>query len=251
MTTYAPARPGMRRIPVNPKIRARRVAVIREQGRRRLRRLLVIVGLLATVGALTGAVLSPLLAVNDVAVSGVSGPHAEEVRAALRGDVGEPLLLVDTGAAVTAVEALPWVDRASVDRQLPGTLRVEVTPRFPVGWRSDAAGRVLMVDSLGGVVTVADAAPAGLPKLLSAGAAGRGAARVAAALSPTLRPLVGAIAVENGEATMSLINGPQVRLGALHELSGKGRAVEALLRALGGTPVTYIDVRVPSSPVTG
>jgi cell division protein FtsQ len=227
------------------------VAVLREQGRRRLRRLLAVVGVVATAGILAGAVYSPLLAVDHVDVHGIGGPHAAEVRAVLRSEIGEPLLLVDTHAAAVKVETLEWVDHARVDRALPGTLRVEVTPRFPVAWRTDSKGRVLLVDRVGGVISIAPAPPAGLPRIEASGADARASARVAAALSATLRARVSAVYVQRGEAFFLVAPGIQARLGEVRVLRAKVSAVEALLPVLGGAPPTYIDVRVPSAPVTG
>jgi hypothetical protein len=57
--------------------------------------------------------------------------------------------------------------------------------------------------------------------------------------------------VEDGQAALLVIDGPEVRLGDLDRLDEKMRAADAVLRSLAGTPVTYVDVRVPSGPVTG
>lgn len=253
MTTYAPAPPRAlpRRVPIDPRVHARRVAVTREAGRQRLRRLLWAFGAIAVAGAATGAVLSPLLDVNQIAVVGIEGAHADEVRAAAGVDRGEALLLVDTGAAVARIEALPWVDDVRVARQLPGTLRVEVTPRFGVAWRATESGEAALLDRRGAVISTASAPSAGLPELTATGSDVRAAARVAGALSPTLVAQVATVVVEAGQARLLLVGGTEVRFGDTHALSAKVRATEAMLAALGPTLGSYVDVRVPGQPVIG
>jgi cell division protein FtsQ len=261
MSTVAPPRPRAtpsrarplrpRPAPMDPRVRARRAAVTREAGRRRLRRLLWLLGALALAGALTGAVLSPLLDVNRVRVVGVDGAHADEVRAATGVEQGAALLLVDTGAVTSRVEELAWVDEVQVRRVLPGTLRVEVTPRFPVAWRATPAGTVELIDRRGVAVTTVPTPPAGLPELEARGADVAAAARVAGALGSTFAPQVARVVVDGGHGRLWLHAGPEVRLGEARDVVAKIRSAEAVLAALGGGLVNYLDVRVPSAPVTG
>jgi cell division protein FtsQ len=253
MTTYAPAPPRSlpRRAPIDPRVRARRVAVSREAGRRRLRRILWAFGAFALAGAATGAVLSPLLDVNQIAVVGVDGAHADEVRAAAGVDRGEALLLVDTGAVVVRIEALPWVADARVARKLPGTLRVEVTPRFAVAWRATQTGEAALLDRRGAVISTAPAPTGGLPELSATRRDVRAAARVAGALSSTLAPQVASVAVDRGQVRLLLVGGYEVRFGNARDAAAKVRATEAMLAALGPTRGSYLDVSVPSSPVVG
>jgi cell division protein FtsQ len=226
--------------------------VIREAGRRRLHRLLWVLGAVVVAGGATGAVLSPILDVNQIAVVGVDGAHADEVRAAAGVEQGAALLLVDTGAVTDRIEALTWVDEARVSRQLPGTLRVDVTPRFPVAWRTGEANEVELIDRRGVAVTTAPAPPPGLPELQAAGPDVQTAARIATALGSTLAPQVARIVVDGGYGRLWLVTGPEVRLGdARRDLEAKVRAAAALVAALGGAPVNYINVDPPSAPTTG
>ncbi len=236
---------------MDPRVRARRVAVTREAGRRRLHRLLWVLGVLALAAAGTGAVLSPLLDVNQIAVVGVEGAHADEVIAAAGVHPGEPLLTTDTGAVVDRIEALPWVADVRVARQLPGTLRVEVTPRFPVAWRAIDEGGIAIFDHRGVTISTAPAPSPGLPELNATGADVRAAARVAGALSPTLVPQVASIAVENGYVRLILVGGTEVRFGDARALAAKVKATDAMLTALGPTRGNYLDVRSPTAPVSG
>jgi cell division protein FtsQ len=255
MTTYAPPAPraSVRRtgMPIDPRMRARRIAVTREQGRQRLHRLLAVLGMLAVTGVATGAVFSPLLDVDQVAVTGADGARAAEVRHAAAVRTGAPLLLVDTGAVQARVEALPWVGHAHVVRDLPGTLRVEVSLRMPVAWKALGGGGVQLVDARGTTVTTAAQAPAGLPELQADRRSSPIAARVAGALVPALRDRVSTVVVTGGQVALQLVDGHDVRLGDPDQLAAKARAALAVLETLGTTSFSYLDVTVPSAPVTG
>ena len=238
---------------MDPRLRDRRVSVLREAGRRRLRRVLWVLGTIAVAATATGIVVSPILDVNQIAVVGVDGAHADEVRAATGVERGEALLLVDTGTASERVETLAWVDHAEISRELPGTLRVTVTPRFPVAWRGTDAEVIELIDRRGVAVTTAPAMPAGLPELQAGAPADvRAAAHVASALGSQLAPQVARVIVEGGWGRLWLHSGGEVRLGDVHrELGSKLRAAVAMLETLAGANVNYLSVEVPSAPTTG
>jgi len=243
--------------PIDPRMRARRDAVTREAGRRRLRRLPVAGAVLALTGLAAGVVLSPLVDVDDVVVTG-AGSRSTEVRAAADVDAGSALLLVDTGAVEERVEALAWVSGVDVSRELPGTLRVSVRVRPPVAFAPRPDGTVALVDAAGVVIGTGTTPPGGLPALVVTDpppAAGlrvepRGAARVAGALGP-LAGRVARVSVERGQAALLLTDGTEVRLGDLSRVTEKARAADAILAAPGVAGITYVDVRVPAAPVTG
>lgn len=259
MSGRAAAAPGgvRTRPAVDPRFRERRVSVQREAGRRRLRRLLGVVALLATGGVAAAIVLSPLLALDEVAVTG-AGERAAEVRAASGDALGSPLLLVDTGAVEAQVEQLSWVADAAVARELPNTLRITVTPRVAVAWARDAKGALALVDARGVVLGTAAVPPEGLVELLGVTGipapgqrlAPSAPARVAAALGP-LAGRVATVVVARGQAVLQLAGGPEVRFGGLDRLAEKARASAAVLDAIAPGTVGYVDVRVPSAPVTG
>jgi len=231
--------------------------VQRTAGRRRLRRLLVAFALLAIIGGAIAVVLSPLLALDDVTVLG-AGARGAEVLAVTDNDRGSPLLLLDTGAVADRVERLSWVADAEVERELPNSLRIMVTSRVPVAWARAADGTIALVDDRGIVLAGAPAVPSGLAELSGLTRVptlgGRinpvAGARVAAALGP-LTGRVGAIVVGGGQAVLSMLDGPEIRFGALDRLEEKARSAAAVLGATDAGALAYIDVRVPSAPVTG
>ena len=114
---------------IDPRIRERRVAVTRAEGRRRLRVLLTAVCIASAIGIAWLVVQSPLLAVNSINVKGATQESQASVRAAAGVRTGSPLLFVDTGAVARRIEALPWVASAKVDRGLPNDLDITVVER--------------------------------------------------------------------------------------------------------------------------
>ena len=157
----SPARkPAQRpRAPVDPRIRERRVAVVRARGRRRLRWLIAIsvFAILVAVGWLV--IQSPLLDVDRVRVTGTQLVAPGDVRRATGVHPGDPILFVDTTAAERGVEQLPWVDDATVERRLSGELVVKVTERRPAAWARRAADTVALIDRRGRILADAPWSP--------------------------------------------------------------------------------------------
>jgi cell division protein FtsQ len=125
--------------PVDPRIRQRRAAVTRREGRRRLRIVLV---LLLVVLALVGVwflLHSRLFVARVVTVVGsVHTPTAEIVSVAgLSHD--PPMIDVNPGATAARLERLPWVSVATVSRRWPDGVRITVVERTPVATVSTSA----------------------------------------------------------------------------------------------------------------
>ena len=125
---------------MDPRISARRTAVIRDQGRRRLR--VLAIGLACT-ALLVGAwflVHTPLFSARSITVVGNVHETAAQV-VAQAGLAGHPPLLdVNAGAAATRIKQLPWVRTASVHVSWPDGVHIavtEATPRFVVGATAD------------------------------------------------------------------------------------------------------------------
>lgn len=242
----------------DPRISGRRSAVARAR-RRRLWARTAVVALLATLA--WALFWSPLLDVREVRVLGAKHTSIAEVREAsgLSGD--ENLLLLSTARVAHAIEALPWVASAGVDRKLPATVRVRLTERTPAltvargdkAFTLDAAGRVLDEGWRRADLPVLSGVTAGglrtgsqvdSPEIL-------GALAIWRALPPRLSRRVEAMFAPTVErTTLSLRSGTAVRIGAPEELAAKSAVLGALLRRLAATGRTpaYIDVRVPTNP---
>jgi cell division protein FtsQ len=247
---------GLRRLPIDPRLRARRAAVKRAVGRRRLRWLLVAVTAVAAVLVAAAVVWSPLLAVQRIDVRGAGAEHDAVLRAA-GVHAGDPLLFVHAGAAAAAIERLPEVASARVERAFPTTVTISVTLRTPVAWASLGPGRFAVIDAHGTVMAVDPTAPLDLPGLAGlsrvpslGGHVSAPAAAMAAALGPDLRSRVTTV-VATPQGLLGLVyQGPQLRFGDDTHLADKAEAADAVLRAL-VYPATYIDVSVPTAPVEG
>lgn len=245
---------------VDPRIRARRVAVVRAQGRRRLRLLVAAASAVAVVVGAWLLVTSTLLDVDRIAVRGAVGVPEEAVRSAAAIDTGDALLLLDLGAVEQRVEEVPAVLEAHVSRELPDRVRITVVEREPAAWASRGDGTVAILDRTGRVIadSAGDSPPAlpeiqGLARVPEAGrtSAGGGVATgVLDDLGPELRARVAGVVVYGG-VVVRLDDGVEVRLGPPRGVAAKARTALAVLTTLGDAPVAYVDVRVPTAPVTG
>jgi cell division protein FtsQ len=63
-------------------------------------------------------------------------------------DIGKSILQVPLDTRRTALEAIPWIAQASVERSLPNRLRVELTERIPVAFLR-AGNQLTLVDETG------------------------------------------------------------------------------------------------------
>jgi cell division protein FtsQ len=271
-----PERPN--RGPIDPRIRERRVAVTRAEGRRRLRILLTVVSVASAIGIAWLIVQSPLLAVDTITVKGTARESQSAVAAAAGVHKGTALLFVDTGDVARRVEALPWVAKATVDRELPNGLTITVIERAPVAWvRAPVAkaapkgtlGVPVLIDRFGRVLGDSPEPPAGLPELVGITDLPERGGRIkpatpaaAIALLPdALRAQTGSVIKRDGQAVLKLIPLPgttrpiagEVRLGSFDQIAAKGAAALAVIDqlALGREHVRYVDVRVPGAPATG
>lgn len=71
------------------------------------------------------------LRLENLTVDGRDHTTPEDVRAALDVTRGTPILSIDVTEARAALEALPWVKAARVERQLPNTVHVAIQEREP------------------------------------------------------------------------------------------------------------------------
>lgn len=146
---------------VHPRMRARRAAVVRDAGRRRLRRIKVALAVVAVAVWVQVALQSSLLDVDEVQVGGADRTTEAEVRAAAAVDRGDAMVSLDLDGVEERVSALPWVAEARVTRSWPGTLRIVVTERRAVAVAVRGDGWAL-VDRTGRVLAVEEDRPAGL-----------------------------------------------------------------------------------------
>jgi len=259
----APARPPA---PMDPRIRARRIAVKRAEGRRRLKVLTAVLGTVVVVAAALGLVRTPLLAVRHVEVQGADHTAMAQVIAAA-GLQGHRLMFdVHPGALDRRlVDALPWVASASVSRRWPATVEIRLEERTPIATVAAAGGQSALVDASGRILAAGPSPASAAPTLLAisglapAGAPGtwigpgqqaQAALVVAGALPAPVRARMTQLSVtKGGEVDAVLASGTTVLIGAPTDLPEKLLALSTLLDRIDQKGVATIDVRVPDAPV--
>lgn len=223
----------------HPRVAARRDAVQQDRGRRRRRWAIAVLAVVSLLVAVLAIVRSPLFDVDRVIVVGAARTGSAAVRDATDVDLGTPMISVDVDAVARDVERLPWIGEASVTRDWPGTVRIEVTERRAVARADD-----MLVDGEGRVLGSATAGD-DLP-LVQEG--DKEAVAVLAAMPASLRRQV---ARSTGDADhdvdLRLYDNVTVHLGDQTDLRAKFDAVEALLAQADRSTVATIDVTVPSA----
>jgi cell division protein FtsQ len=205
-----------------------------------------------------GVSRSPLLAVDTVTVTGASHLTAEQVLDAAGVHEGDALVWLDTGAAVSGIEALPYVRGATLRREWPDTVRITVHERTPAAWVDGPAGKAL-VDRTGRVLETVEAAPPAMPQLLGATLVpppggtidAVGAARVAGGLTALAAAGTTSVEATDHGIVLHLASGTEVRMGEATQVGVKIRAAFAVLDAMQHAPPAYVDVSVPTNPVAG
>jgi hypothetical protein len=208
-----------------------------------------------------------MFAVQAIAVEGASPELAAKVRTALRSYEGRSLVAVAGDAAEQHVDGLAAVRSSVVDRAFPHTLRVQVVPELAVAvlrrgtdsWLVSARGRVIGEIPRGGQRT--------LPRIwlppqteLEAGVllgdepGGLAARSLAAFVGSGFPNRIAFVRALNGQITLGLRGGLEIRLGAPVDLRLKIVIAHGLLPMLAlpsaGGP-EYLDIAVPERPVAG
>ncbi|QCR19502.1 FtsQ-type POTRA domain-containing protein [Agrococcus sp. SGAir0287] len=219
--------------------------------RRRLRRSLIVVGVLvASFALLVGLVHSPLMAVREIEVQGTQRLDAAALRAALAGHLGQPIATVTDTGVREDLERFTGLESFVVDVVPPGTIVVRVVERQPVVVAS-IDGQDMMLDPAGVTLGMPDDTP--LPRLedVEVGSAAYEAVAASLVAMPSaLRQQVAAItASTDADVTMTLASGQQVVWGSADEARLKADVLAALVAAADpAVPVTF-DVSAPEHPV--
>ena len=193
--------------------------------------------------------------------------HSIEVRGSSHVDRGDILRIAaitpetnvftfDTGAAEVRLDRDPWIARATVTKDLPSGLLIDIRERFPVAV-AESGGLLRLVADDGALLDAAlPRVAVGLPAIASTGEglepeAVRGAARAIAEMAPTLRHRIDGVSIlTDGQLRVDLSSGADVAYGEAVDLPEKAMALRALLDYAAGRGASVIsaDVRVPSAP---
>lgn len=228
-------------------------------GRRPLNRwkagffLLALAGIVAAVAwALVG---SRFLVVRSVQVTGLHRVTRSQVLTAAALPPGLPLIRVDTAAVAHRVEAITQVESATVTRNWPDRIVINVTERTPA-LAVRVGGKYDLIDRFGVAVVSVATRPRLLPLFIPSGPVQgslRGSAEVAAAAAVTrelpaqlLRRLKSVTAPAADQVTLHLKGGVTVVWGS----PGRTAAKERILRVLFRTHAHYYDVSSPAIATT-
>ncbi|MBV8462858.1 MAG: FtsQ-type POTRA domain-containing protein [Acidimicrobiales bacterium] len=244
---------------IDPRMSARRTAVIREQGRRRL--LAVVIGLAGTAGlvGIWALLQTPLFSARSITVLG--NVHETPAQVAAQAGLADhpPLLDVDAGAASTRIEQLPWVRSATVRVSWPDGVHITITEETPRFVASGPGGGWDLLSADGRVLGPSASRPPGLVLLTvprAPGAAGShlssvdGAGlEVATTLPPSFAAQVTGVTVEAaGWVQLSMTTPILVDLGSATELPAKYEDVSSILAAASLHNGDVIDVSIPKAP---
>ena len=204
---------------------------------------------------------SPLVRIDDVTVTGVSGPQAAAVRQALdrRGRADDHARTSTAGKLRDAVRPVP--DRRRGRGPIPTRCTSSTSSSAsgsPVGALANGDRRVAVAADgtlLEGTLTK------GLPlvpvKLPPGGADGwpsptrAGLVALLGAAPAALRATVSASASATTASAPSVSGGPELYFGAADRLAAKWAAAARVLADASSRGATYLDVRVPERPAAG
>ncbi len=248
---------------------ARRRALTRSQGRRRLALLLALAAAVAAVGGYWVLRASSAFEVTGVQVAGAPPKLSGQIEAAVAAEThGRSLLGMDASSIAQRVERIPFVRSATVDRAFPHTLAVHVRVYHPrayatigsQGYLIAADGRVLGAVKKAPLHVAGVSLPDGTTLTIGSVA---GDENVAAALSvlsaatPAFVNDVGRITQlipRSGTITAVVGRHIQLRFGAPEGLPEKMAVVERVMRRIQGaqrTNMAYLDVSAPGRPALG
>lgn len=221
--------------------------------RRRIVWLSAIGAAVLLVGGSVAAAYSPLFAVEKITVVGATTLDPATLEAALAGQIGTPLALVDSSEVKASLLAFPLIETYALEAKPPHDLTVRIVERTPVGVIRSEAGYTL-VDAAGVALATTSDQPSGQPLLDIAGgtdsAAFESAGLVVRSVPADLRAtLTNVTATTPDDVTLTLSTGLTIVWGNSENSPLKS---EALAKTLIGVPgASSIDVTSPHAVVVG
>ena len=235
------------------RFRLRRIAVQRQEGRRRLRWFTVVGLVVAAVVLILLLLTSPILSVRQVDVEGVVYADPQQIAAIVDSIDGEPILTVDLEVAETRLLAIPWVRLARVSMHLPARVTIEIVERTPIAFFRAVDGFNRVIDRDGRVLDVIEGDPTDYIRIIGTGpnlSAGQmteqpllGAAELINALPSDLRIRLLSVTVSpEGEVSLSLTNDVAVIFGRPDDFQAKLVGVVNEIKRQGTNRYAVIDV---------
>ena len=235
------------------RFRLRRIAVRREEGRRRLRWFTVVGLMIGVVIIVLLLLTSPILSVRKVDVEGVVYADTDLISALVESVKGEPILTVDLDAAEKKLLAIPWVRQARVSMHLPARVTIEVVERSPIAFFRSVDGFNRVIDRDGRVLDVIEGDPTDYTPINGTGpniSAGQtveqpflGAAELINALPAELRARLLTVTVSpEGEVSLALTFDVEVLFGRPDDFQVKLVGVVNEIKRQGTNRYAVIDV---------
>jgi cell division protein FtsQ len=231
------------------------------------RALAVAASVVAGLGLLyLGARETPVFALRELEVSGVSPAVRRSVEAAAKPYVGESLVALDQDELRRQLQSLPSVRSVRMDRAFPHTLRIVVVPerplavvrRGPDAWLVSEHGRVIRELEPGRRNTRTNVWTGPDTSLAVGGTVEDGELRTVLdalrRVPDTFPARVSMARVEEEEVTLILAGGAELRLGERTSLPLKLAVAARVLAAMTAEErgdLGYLDVAVPKLPVVG
>ena len=218
---------------IDPRIRARRIAVRRSEGRRRLVWVAVALVLVLVIGGAIAVLASPIFEVREVRVEGAVYTD-EEVLVDIIADIeGDPVLLVDTKSIEERLEKVAWVEQARVRTDFPHTIVIDIRERQPLATFQGSDEQWRVIDVQGRVLDVIEGRPVAYMLITGnhpdtsrgqfAGGPYASAAVLVASLPGEIRRITESVGLDasTGTLTMHLEGDVEVRLGDGEDLDQK------------------------------
>jgi len=194
------------------------------------------------------ATASTGLRVTDVIVEGRQNTPEPLLRSAISVNKGDPILGFSVEQARKRIESLDWVEQATVERRLPGTVVVFLKERRPFAvWQNQ--GKFVLVDRAGQVVANQDLSQfRKLPLIVGAGAPAAAATLLDALTDhPALAArVVAGVRVAERRWNLRMKSGADVMLPEGHVTEALDRLMQLQAEhAVLDRPLAAIDLRLP------
>jgi len=205
------------------------------------------------VAAFAVASYTPMFHMREVRIEGATTVSRAQVLELAGIGPGTNVFHLDTAAAERSLATDPWIETATVERDLPSTVVIRIRERSPVARSS--VGSALAVLAGDGVI-LPGASADGLPEIrASVGElpddVRSGAATALAALTPILRARVSAVVAQpSGDLVMDLAGDLTVQYGPAGDDVAKAASLRAVLAwaATQHAALREVDVSVPQAP---
>ena len=204
---------------------------------------------------------SSFVKIQDVRVTGLSGPDVPQIRADLTASALQMTTLsIDMSRLERSVAGYPFVRSLTVTSNGAHRVTIRVAEQVPVA-AVDIGGRSRVVDAEGGLLPGNTTVGFTLPVVpVSTGSAGNhvtspGARAAIAVLAAAPYALLAHIANATTSSLHGVIvqlrNGPQLYFGPTTQLRQKWDAAVAVLQNSASVGASYIDVTDPNRPAPG